>query len=173
MNALAYILVGLLAFAPVKEEWVKISGDPYITFLFPNRGERLKKNVNGMRSWIFQTKNTTCVFGVVCTRLAKEGAELDTYTINQLYLAMKKASVEMPTTVLRSEKTLPSKHMEIREIKYTIVKDGREMTYYRRFIFRGNCMYQITIGAYNDDLAELEVQKKKFFDSVSFREKES
>ena len=63
--------------------------------------------------------------------------------------------------------------MEIREIKYTIVKDGREMTYYRRFIFRGNCMYQITIGAYSDDLAELEVQKKKFFDSVSFREKES
>ena len=34
-------------------------------------------------------------------------------------------------------------------------------------------MYQITIGAYSDDLAELEVQKKKFFDSVSFREKES
>ena len=62
MAIIKFILIGLLAtFAPQKEEWVKIRGDYQITFLFPSRGERLKKDVNDIRSWIYQTKNVTCV----------------------------------------------------------------------------------------------------------------
>ena len=67
MSILKIILIGLLVLAPEKDGWVKINGDNYISFFFPSRGERLKKEVNGMRSWIFQTKNITSVFGAVCT----------------------------------------------------------------------------------------------------------
>lgn len=153
---------------PQQEDWVRIHGDPYMSFLFPNQGERLKKDVNKMRSWIFQTKDSVCVYGVVCTQLTKEEGVLDSYTLNQLYLALKKESVSMPTAVLREEKVYLDRHMDIREIRYTIMKDKREMTYYKRFIFRDNCMYQITIGALTGQKDELERCKKKFFDSVKF-----
>ena len=169
MAIIKFILIGLLAtFAPQKEEWVKIRGDYQITFLFPSRGERLKKDVNDIRSWIYQTKNVTCVFGVVCTQLTKEKGILDAYTVNQLYLAMKKESVSMPTAKLTSEKRIPSKNVEIWEITYTIMKELEEMTYYKRFIFRDNCMYQVSIGANTKDLEELIPQKNKFLNSITF-----
>ena len=57
---------------------------------------------------------------------------------------------------------------DIREISYTIMKDGEEMTYFKRFIFRDNCMYQLTIGGKTEDLEELNSQRDKFFNSVKF-----
>ena len=90
MSILKIILIGILCLAPEKDGWVRINGDNYISFSFPSRGERFKKEVNNMRSWIFQTKNITCVFGAVCTQLTKEKGVLDEYTINQLYISMKK-----------------------------------------------------------------------------------
>jgi hypothetical protein len=168
MSILKFILIGLLAFTQQKEEWVKIRGDYQISFLFPSRGERVKKDVNNIRSWIFQTKNVTCVFGVVCTQLTKEKGTLDAYTLNQLYIAMRKESVSMPTAKLVSEMRLPSKNAEIWEICYTVKKDLEEMTYFKRFIFRDNCMYQVSIGAKTKDLKEMEPQKTKFFNSITF-----
>ena len=96
MLILKIILIGFLCLAPEKDGWVRINGDNYISFSFPSRGERFKKEVNNMRSWIFQTKNITCVFGVVCTQLTKEKGVLDEYTINQLYISMDKESVSVP-----------------------------------------------------------------------------
>lgn len=170
MSILKFILIGLLAFTQQKEEWVKIKGDYQITFLFPSRSERLKKDVNNIRSWIYQTKNATCVFGVVCTQLTKEKGVLDAYTLNQLYIAMRKELVAMPTAKVLSEKRIPSKNTEIWEINYTVVKDKEEMTYFKRFIFRDNCMYQVSIGAKTEDMEELEPQMRKFFNSVVFQE---
>ena len=66
MSILKIILIGILCLVPEKDGWVRINGDNYISFSFPSRGERFKKEVNNMRSWIFQTKNITCVFGAVC-----------------------------------------------------------------------------------------------------------
>lgn len=42
------------------------------------------------------------------------------------------------------------------------------MTYFKRFIFRDNCMYQVSIGAKTEDLKEMEPQKNKFFNSIAF-----
>lgn len=170
MSILKFILIGLIAFTQQKEEWVKIKGDYQITFLFPSRGERLKKDVNNIRSWIYQTKNATCVFGVVCTQLTKEKGVLDAYTLNQLYIAMRKELIAMPTAKVLSEKRIPSKNTEIWEINYTVEKDKEEMTYFKRFIFRDNCMYQVSIGAKTQDMEELEPQMRKFFNSVVFQE---
>lgn len=112
MSILKIILIGILCLAPEKDGWVRINGDNYISFSFPSRGERFKKEVNNMRSWIFQTKNITCVFGAVCTQLTKEKGVLDEYTINQLYISMKKESVSMPTAKLTGEKRIPDVDMD-------------------------------------------------------------
>lgn len=168
MSILKFILIGLLAFTQQKEEWVKIRGDYQISFLFPSRGERVKKDVNQHSFMDIPNKNVTCVFGVVCTQLTKEKGTLDAYTLNQLYIAMRKESVSMPTAKLVSEMRLPSKNAEIWEICYTVKKDLEEMTYFKRFIFRDNCMYQVSIGAKTKDLKEMEPQKTKFFNSITF-----
>ena len=157
MSILKIILIGILCLVPEKDGWVRINGDNYISFSFPSRGERFKKEVNNMRSWIFQTKNIT-----------KEKGVLDEYTINQLYISMKKESVSIPTAKLTGEKRIPDADIDIREISYTIMKDGEEMTYFKRFIFRDNCMYQLTIGGKTEDLKELKSQRDKFFNSVKF-----
>lgn len=154
---------------PSEEEWIRIKGDQHISFLFPSKGQHFKKNVGEIPSWIFQTKNITCVFGVVCTRLTKEKGQLDSYTLQQLYTRMRKESVAMPTARLKNEKTIPNKNMDIKEICYTIMKDNHEMTYYKRFIFRDNCMYQITIGGPTRLIREIEFQKEKFFNSIQFK----
>ena len=83
-------------------------------------------------------------------------------------LQQKKESVSMPTAKLTGEKRIPDVDMDIREISYTIMKDEEEMTYFKRFIFRDNCMYQLTIGGKTEDLEELESQRDKFFNSVKF-----
>ena len=74
----------------------------------------------------------------------------------------------MPTAKLTGEKRIPDADIDIREISYTIMKDGEEMTYFKRFIFRDNCMYQLTIGGKTEDLEELNSQRDKFFNSVKF-----
>lgn len=74
----------------------------------------------------------------------------------------------MPTAKLTGEKRIPDTETDIREISYTIMKDGEEMTYFKRFIFRDNCMYQLTIGGKTEDLEELNSQRDKFFNSVKF-----
>lgn len=74
----------------------------------------------------------------------------------------------MPTAKLTGEKRIPDAETDIREISYTIMKDGEEMTYFKRFIFRDNCMYQLTIGGKTEDLEELNSQRDKFFNSVKF-----
>lgn len=108
------------------------------------------------------------MFGVVCTQLTKEKGVLDRVHDNQLYISMKKESVSMPTAKLTGEKRIPDAETDIREISYTIMKDGEEMTYFKRFIFRDNCMYQLTIGGKTEDLEELNSQRDKFFNSVKF-----
>ena len=74
----------------------------------------------------------------------------------------------MPTAKLTGEKRIPDAETDIREISYTIMKNGEEMTYFKRFIFRDNCMYQLTIGGKAEDLEELNGQRDKFFNSVKF-----
>ena len=46
MSILKIILIGILCLAPEKDGWVRINGDNYISFSFPSRGERFKKEVN-------------------------------------------------------------------------------------------------------------------------------
>ena len=64
-----------------------------------------------------------------------------------LYEELKKGSLSIETAILKEEKTIPYENMIIKEIQYSIYKDKYEMTYIKRFIFRDNYIYQISIPA--------------------------
>lgn len=168
MHILHLVLAGLLTFSSPSDEWIRVNGPDHLSFLFPNHAQRLKKEIEGAQSWIFQTKNLTCVFGVVCTKLNTEKGTFKDLTVAQLYQQMKKETLTVESAVLKEEKNIPHKDMEIKEICYTITKDKDNMIYYKRFIFRNNCMYQIVIGGKSKLLNEILIQKEKFFHSVSF-----
>ena len=60
--------------------------------------------------------------------------------------------------------------MLIKEIEYTILKDKYEMTYFKRFIFRENYIYQISIGGRTRHQDIILEEKEIFFNSITFED---
>lgn len=108
MHILHLVLAGLLTFSSPSDEWIRVKGPDHLSFLFPNHAQRLKKEIEGAQSWIFQTKNLTCVFGVVCTKLNTEKGTFKDLTVAQLYQQMKKETLTVESAVLKEEKKHPA-----------------------------------------------------------------
>lgn len=158
----------LLTFLPVGNEWIRVKTDQQISFLMPYRPEKLQKMINGIPSYIYQTKDLTCVFGVVCSDFSAKGIKVTRENSQRLYEELRTGSLSQKTALLKGEKTLSFDNMIIKEIEYTIFKDNYEMTYFKRFIFRDKYVYQITIGGRTRFFDQLEEGKEIFFNSIIF-----
>ena len=172
MAILKILLLALSLITPEETTWVRVNAPEGISFLFPNAPQKITKNVDGIPTVIYQTKDLACVTGVVCSDLSAKHLRMDGKMALQIYENMKAATLEMETVVLRDEMTVPYDNMLIKEIQYSITKDNHEMTYYKRFIFRDNHIYQINIGAQNRYSDLLEKEREIFFNSVTFTDKE-
>lgn len=167
------LIIKLLLFfsslLPTDARWQRIQTEQHISFLFPNNVQKLHKEINGIHSYIYQTKDLTCVFGVVCSDFSNQKISFsDPDNILAIYEQLKKGSIDMETAILKNEQTVPYENMLIKEIEYSIIKDKYEMTYFKRFIFRNNIVYQITIGAKTRHLDILKEEREIFFNSLSF-----
>lgn len=158
------------ALFPQSGGWQRIETGQGISFLFPNGAQHLKKETNGILSDIYQTKDLACVLGVVCSDFSNQKIGLNRENTLALYEQLKNGSVDMETAILKNERTVPYENMLIKEIEYSIIKDNYEMTYFKRFIFRENMVYQITIGARTRLLDILQKERDIFFNSVYFPE---
>lgn len=158
------------ALFPQSGGWQRIETGQRISFLFPNGAQHLKKETNGILSDIYQTKDLACVLGVVCSDFSNQKIGLNRENTLALYEQLKNGSVDMETAILKNERTVPYENMLIKEIEYSIIKDNYEMTYFKRFIFRENMVYQITIGARTRLLDILQKERDIFFNSVYFPE---
>ena len=138
---------------PDSGKWQRIQTPECISFLFPNTPEKIVNTNNGIRSTIYQTKDLTCVFGIVCSDMS-----------------LKKGSLSIETAILKEEKTIPYENMIIKEIQYSIYKDKYEMTYIKRFIFRDNYIYQISIGGRTRHMSVIQNEMETFFNSISFHD---
>jgi len=155
--------------SPDNDQWIQtISERSKISFKMPVKHQLLKKELNGIESQVFQTKDLTCVYGIVASEF--KNTDFSQQPIDEIYKAMKEGSLLDKSTVLLSEISLPYKKMLIKEIKYSILRKKKEYIYYKRFIFRKSFSYQITIGAYHRHVNELEANKKIFFNSIDFSE---
>lgn len=158
----------LLAFLPMTDQWTRVNTDQHISFLMPHRPEKLQRFTNGISSNVYQTKNITTVFGVVCSDFTSKDLKITNENAQRLYEELKKGSLFMETAYLKNEKTIPYDNMIIKEIEYSFFKGDYEMTYFKRFIFRDNYVYQITIGGRSRFLEQIELEKEAFFNSISF-----
>lgn len=169
-----YIILSLLfsflsLFSPDKQQWISTTSlSSNIIFKMPVKHQVLKKELNKIESEVFQTKDLTCVYGIVASKF--KNTDFSQQPIEDIYKVMKEGSLVDNSSVLLSEISLPYKKMLIKEIKYSIIRKNKEYIYFKRFIFRKSFVYQITIGAYQRHINELEANKKIFFNSIDFPE---
>lgn len=164
------ILLLALALLPDETHWQRIHTQQGISFSFPNYPQKLERLVGGIPSIIYQTKDLTCVAGVVCSDLSSQKIDKPTEYAQFLYEELKAGTVGQEGVTLKKETTIPDDHMFIREIEYTTFKDNYQMTYFKRIIFKENYIYQITIGGRSRHLDIIQQEKEIFFNSVSFHD---
>lgn len=157
---------------PANDNWQRINTTEHIAFLFPNNPQKLKKMVNGILSTIYQTKDLTCVAGVVCSDMSARKIKLTGETALAIYEELRAGTLNMETAILKNEITVPYENMLIKEIEYSIIKDKYEMTYFKRFIFRDNFIYQISIGGRSRHMNIIQKEREIFFNSITFPEEE-
>ncbi len=174
MMNLFKIFLLTLTLLPVEDiKWQRVDTEEQISFLFPNYPQKLQKLVQGIPSTIYQTKDLTCVAGVVCSDLSSKNIKLDNETAMLFYEELKKGTLAMETAILKNESSVPYENLLIKEIEYSIIKGKYEMTYYKRFIFRDNYIYQISIGGRTRHLDILQKEREVFFNSITFSSKHS
>lgn len=169
MLLLKILLITLSLLAP-EEKWQRINTTEQISFLFPNSPQKLKKIVNGIPSTIYQTKDLTCVAGVVCSDMSSKKIKLTSEMASALYEELKTGTLNLESAILKKETSVPYENMLIKEIEYSIIKDKYEMTYFKRFIFRDNFIYQISIGGRTRHMDIIKQERETFFNSISFSE---
>lgn len=148
-------------------EWSKHkSEESKISFKMPNKIQILNKELNSIKSQVFQTKDLTCIYGIVASRFKKYNFSKE--PINDIYKEMKAGSLYDNSAILLDEHSTIYKKMLVKEIKYSTVHQKTEYTYYKRFIFRGHYIYQISIGAMSRHANELEANKEIFFNTINF-----
>ena len=150
-------------------QWERTDTQERISFLFPNTVQSLAQENNGIRSHIYQTKDLTCVFGVVCSDFSNSALQVTDETAPLIYEQMRRASVGMESAILKDEKTVPYDNMLIKEIEYSIIKDNYEMTYFKRFIFRNNMVYQLSVGGRSRHREYILKGRDVFFNSIQFK----
>ncbi|MDE5612759.1 MAG: hypothetical protein K2I90_12175 [Odoribacter sp.] len=162
------ILLALLPFFPQTDNWQRVQTDEKISFLLPNVPQKTKEIIQGIPSSIYVAKDLTCIAGVVCSDLSPKKVQLTEETALLFYEGLKNSTMNIENAMIKRESTVPYENMLIKEIEYTIIKDDYEMTYFKRFIFRENYIYQIVIGGRTRHSEILKKEKDIFFNSVSF-----
>lgn len=162
------ILLIALSFLASDGKWIRVNTSEHVSFLFPNTPQKLKQEINGIPSTIYQTKDLVCVAGVVCSDFSVKKIKMTNDIAQALYEELKAGTLSIETAILKNETTVPYENMLIKEIEYSIIKDKHEMTYFKRFIFRDNYIYQISIGGLNRYTETLLKQREIFFNSFTF-----
>lgn len=170
MMLLFKILLIAITLLSAESKWQRIHTTEQISFLLPNQVQKLNKMMNGIPSTIYQTKDLTCVAGVVCSDLSAKKISLTDENALVFYEELKNGTLNLETALLKKETTVPYENMLIKEIEYSVIKDKYEMTYFKRFIFRGKYIYQLSIGGRSRHLDMIKEGREIFFNSVTFPE---
>jgi len=164
------ILFLLLLLLPAEGKWHRVKTEEKISFLLPDVPQKSQQIINGIPSTIYQAKNLTCIAGVVCSDFSSKKVDLTGATALLFYEELKKSTLDLESAIIKKEITVPYENMLIKEIEYSIIKDKHEMTYFKRFIFRNNYIYQISIGGRTRHMTVLRAERETFFNSISFPE---
>lgn len=149
------------------KEWKTHKSDScYIQFKVPNTLVVSRKDLNGIVSTLMETKDLTCLYSITASKF--KGYNFSKGNNNDYYQELKKGSLIDHSSILIDEHSLAYKKMLSKEIHFSLIINKAEYIYYRRFFFRDNFIYQITIGGMRRHLTDIEANKERFFNSIDF-----
>ena len=154
---------------PDSGKWQRIQTPECISFLFPNTPEKIVNTNNGIRSTIYQTKDLTCVFGIVCSDMSSKKIRITSEYAQILYEELKKGSLSIETAILKEEKTIPYENMIIKEIPEPLV-DVDGPLQFQPALLDYNDIYQISIGGRTRHMSVIQNEMETFFNSISFHD---
>jgi hypothetical protein len=166
LSFIAIIGIGRVA---AQTEWKEIvSEKSKIKFSIPDEPTIQNKDLNGISIEVFSYKDAVTVFGVVASDFSKVGIDFSFSDPTEYYEEMKEGSLVSSGTILLSENGIAYQKMLGKEIEYTQMVGKHEYTYFKRFFFRGNFIYQVAVGGPSRMKRILIDKKSLFFNSVEF-----
>jgi len=154
-----------------QSEWVKtVSEKSRVSFEMPGKVSLRNQDTDNISSEVFSMKDAVNVFGVVASDFTKMGLNFTYSDPSQYYEEMKSGSLVSSDAILISEKSVAYQKMLGKEISYTQMVGKHEYTYYKRFFFRGNFIYQFAIGGPSRMKNILLDKKNLYFNSIHFLE---
>jgi len=160
------LCISTIVSAQTKEWKTHKSDSCHIEFKVPNTLVKSRKDLNGIKSTLMETKDLTCIYSITASKF--KGYDFSKGNNNDYYQELKKGSLIERSSILLDEHSLAYNRMLAKEIKFSIIINKSEYIYYRRFFFRDNFIYQITIGGMRRHIVDIEANREIFFNSIIF-----
>ena len=151
-------------------DWVKTKSEKSkISFDLPEIPNLRNQEINGITSEVFSHRDAANIYGIVASNFSNLKLDFDYSDPTEYYNQMKKGSLLNPDTKLISEQGVSyQKNDRKRNYLYHEWLKILEYTYFKRFFFRGQFIYQIVIGGPTRMKQVLLDKKQIFFNSIQF-----
>ena len=149
--------------------WVKTKSEKSkISFELPETPYIRNQEFNGITSEIFSHRDAANIYGIVASDFSGLNLDFNHSDPTEYYIQMKEGSLLSSDTRLISEQSVTYKRLLGKEISYTMMLRNLEYTYFKRFFFKDQFIYQITIGGPTRMKRVLLDKKQIFFNSIQF-----
>tara|TARA_R110001583_G_scaffold1342_2_gene11021 strand:+ start:17370 stop:17906 length:537 start_codon:yes stop_codon:yes gene_type:complete len=150
-------------------DWVKIKSEKSkISFELPETPNLRNQELNGITSEVFSHRDAANIYGIVASNFSGLELDFDHSDPTEYYNQLKEGSLLSSNARLISEQSVSYKRMLGKEIVYTLMVENLEYTYFKRFFFKGQFIYQIAIGGPTRMKQVLLDKKQIFFNSIQF-----
>jgi hypothetical protein len=150
-------------------DWVKTKSEKSkISFELPETPNVRNQELNGITSEIFSHRDAANIYGIVASDFSGLDLDFNHSDPTEYYNQMKQGSLLSNNTRLISEQSVSYQRMLGKEITYTVMVGNLEYTYFKRFFFRDQFIYQIAIGGPTRMKQVLLDKKQIFFRSIQF-----
>ncbi len=150
-------------------DWVKTKSEKSkISFELPETPNVRNQELNGITSEVFSHRDAANIYGIVASNFSGLDLDFNHSDPTEYYNQLKEGSLLSSNTRLISEQGVSYKRMLGKEIIYTMMVGNLEYTYFKRFFFKGEFIYQIAIGGPTRMKQVLLDKKQIFFNSIQF-----
>ena len=150
-------------------KWVKTKSEKSkISFDLPESPHLRNQEFNGILSEVFSYRDVANIYGLVASDFSKLKVDFSHSDPSDYYKQMKEGSLLSSDAMLISEQSVAYKRLLGKEIVYTMMVGKHEYTYFKRFFFKNQFIYQITIGGPSRMKQVLLDKKQIYFNSIQF-----
>lgn len=155
-------------------EWHRVKTDHGIAFTMPENPTQNVTTQDGIPTYIYQCRDLSCVFGVVCADFNDKKEMLQPEYMGSLVELLKAGSAPKEEYgKIVAERLVQRQNPLIYEIKYTTEKDKVQWSYIKQFIITDRYIYQFNIGAKSRNTEQLQYEADLFFNSITYNEEKN